>query len=143
MLRLVGRIGSNLASSRHALELVMSDEQRDIFYRLQALMSLLEGYSNHVMDVIGRSLLRSYPIIRSRLDQRLQQRSLSENLLAKLTGLDLKLEQYVLGERFVGEVVRRRGLPFMNRVWESPAHLPTMEEIRAPERWITRVETLG
>jgi uncharacterized protein (DUF2342 family) len=29
----------------------------------------------------------------------------------------------------------------MNRVWEGPDRLPTLDEIRAPQRWISRIET--
>ncbi|HLI51723.1 MAG TPA: zinc-dependent metalloprotease, partial [Thermomicrobiaceae bacterium] len=32
------------------LELIMSPEQRDLFNRMQATMSIIEGYSNHVMN---------------------------------------------------------------------------------------------
>jgi uncharacterized protein (DUF2342 family) len=58
----------------------------------------------------------------------------------KITGLEMKLEQYVLGEIFVNAVVTERGIAFMNRVFESPRTLPDMAEIREPERWIRRME---
>ena len=138
-LDLASRVGSNLLRSSHALELVMSDEQRQAFRRLQGLMCLLEGYSNHVMDRIGGTLLATYPVLKSRFEDRLQHRSLGEQILARMTGLDVKLEQYVLGERFVGEVVRQRDISYVNRAWASPWHLPTLDEIRKPARWIDRV----
>jgi putative hydrolase len=102
-------------------------------------MCLLEGYSNHVMDEVGRRLLPTYPRMKHLFDQRRQRRSVGEQLFAKLTGLDLKYEQYVLGERFVNEIVRSRGLTFANRVWSSAWHLPTLDEIREPARWIERI----
>lgn len=139
VMELAQRIGSNLLRSSHALELVMTGEQQRIFRQLQALMCLLEGYSNHVMDRVGHSLLRSYPTLKALFEDRLRQKTLGERLFAKLTGLDIKLEQYVLGERFVGEVVRERGVEYANRVWTSPWHLPTLEEIKQPLRWIERV----
>jgi uncharacterized protein (DUF2342 family) len=37
-------------------------------------------------------------------------------------------------------VVAARGVAFVNRVWERPDNLPTMAEIRSPERWVTRIE---
>ena len=32
----------------------MSPQQRAVFQQLQALMALMEGYSNHVMQRVGR-----------------------------------------------------------------------------------------
>ncbi|HUE76075.1 MAG TPA: zinc-dependent metalloprotease [Chloroflexota bacterium] len=136
---LVRRVGGNVGRTQYTLELVMSPEQREIFRSLQALMCLLEGYSNHIMDHVGRSMLRSYSTMKARFEERLRRKNLGERLFAKMTGLDVKLEQYVLGERFVNEVVRQRGIDFMNRVWQSPAYLPTLAEVRAPSTWIERV----
>jgi Uncharacterized conserved protein len=58
----------------------------------------------------------------------------------RLTGLDLKMEQYAAGERFVTVVLAERGRPFLNQVWSGPAQLPDLDEIRHPERWIARLE---
>lgn len=133
------RIGGNLLRSSSPLDAVMNAEQRAIFGRLQALMCLLEGYSNHIMDHVGSSLLASYPLMKARFEERRRNQSVAERLFARLTGLDVKLEQYVLGERFVGEVVHQRGIGFVNRAWEGPAMLPTMAEIRDPSTWVARV----
>ena len=139
LMDLAERVGSNLFRSSHALELVMNGRQREIFRQLQALMCLLEGYSNHVMDQVGRSLLVSYPTMKARFEDRLRHKSLGERIFAKLTGLDVKLEQYALGERFVNEVVRHQGISYANRAWTSPWHLPSLDEIRQPARWIERM----
>ena len=50
----------------------------------------------------------------------------------RLTGLDVKLEQYRLGEQFADAVVARQGMEGLNRVWERPENLPTLEEVRDP-----------
>lgn len=135
----VRRVGANAGRRGYAVELVMTDEQRTIFRQLQALMCLLEGYSNHVMDQVGRDLLPGYEQMKSRFESRLRKKSPAERLFAKLTGLDVKLEQYVLGERFVNEVVARAGVAGINRVWRGPDALPSLEEIKAPEHWLARV----
>ena len=59
----------------------------------------------------------------------------------RVTGLDLKMQQYAAGERFVATVVSRRGRSFLNQVWTGPQWLPTLPEIREPERWIARVDS--
>lgn len=140
LVSLVRRVGGNLFRSKHFLELIMTSQQRQIFHQLQALMCLLEGYSNHVMHQVGRARLRSYALLKRRFEERLRWRPPSERLFIKLSGLDLKLKQYELGESFVNEVVRRRGLAFANLAWQAPQHLPTLEEISHPGQWMRRME---
>jgi putative hydrolase len=109
---------------------------------LQALMALAEGYSNHVMNQVGKDLLPNFDLIHERVEHRQRERSQMEQLFLKVTGLSLKMEQYKLGERFVDEVVKRRGIAFVNRAWHAPETLPTEAEIRDPERWIGRMEAV-
>ncbi len=136
----VQRVGSNLVKGGgSAIDAVMNSEQRAIFSQIQALMCLLEGYSNHVMDQVGAQLLPSYPVMKARFDERNKNRSFAERMFARLTGLEMKQEQYVLGERFVSEVARQRGIDFVNRAWSGPEYLPTMAEIRDPGSWIARL----
>ena len=120
----------------------MTPQQRELMSRLQALMALAEGYSNHVMNNVGRDLLPHFELIHERVEHRQRQRSQIEQLFLKITGLSLKMEQYRLGERFVDEVVRQRGITFTNRAWHSPETLPSEVEIREPERWIGRMEAM-
>jgi coenzyme F420 biosynthesis associated uncharacterized protein len=133
-----GRIKDNLFESGHMLELMMSREQRAAFHQLQALMALMEGYSNHVMQRVGSRHLRDHELLRRTFESRARNRGPNERLFIKLTGLDVKLEQYALGERFCQQVVDARGIAVLNRVWEGPQYLPTLEEIHEPERWLAR-----
>ena len=61
---------------------------------------------------------------------------------ARLTGLDIKIEQYRQGEAFINYVVKERSHDFARQVWIGPEYLPTLEEIKAPESWIARVEAM-
>jgi len=124
------------------LELVMTPEQRGLFNQMQATMSVVEGYSNHVMNAVGKQLIPTYDVISKRFERRQQQRTPAEHLFARLTGLDIKMEQYRQGQAFVDYVAEHRGHAFVRQVWTGPQWLPTIEEIRDPERWITRVSTL-
>jgi coenzyme F420 biosynthesis associated uncharacterized protein len=136
---MVKRVRENIFNTRYMIELMMSPEQRRLFRQLQALMCLMEGYSNHVMNAVGRHLLPQYDLLKQRFEARAKHRTPAEQLFARLTGLDLKIEQYELGERFVNFVVERGGIALMNRVWTSPWHLPSLDEIHDPERWIARM----
>jgi coenzyme F420 biosynthesis associated uncharacterized protein len=124
----------------HWLERMMSAEQLQIFHRTQALMALLEGYSNHVMNAAGEQLLPGFSQIHDRFERRNSGRSTLERAILRLTGLDLKMEQYQAGEKFVDTVTASRDRAFLNQVWQGPEKLPTLDEIKAPARWIARLE---
>jgi coenzyme F420 biosynthesis associated uncharacterized protein len=136
---LLDRVRSNLGSGDSWIETVMTPQQRALFNKLQALMSIIEGYSNYIMNAVGERLLPSYHLIKERIEQRAADRSPIEKLFTRITGLDLKMEQYRLGETFINSVVAKRGVQVANRVWDGPEMLPTLEELRKPEAWIGRV----
>lgn len=136
---LAQRVVQNATRTKSAIELFMTDDQRAIFQKLQALMCLLEGYSNHVMDVVGEQLLSTYPQMKERFETRHKDRSIAEQLFTRLTGLDLKFEQYALGEKFVNAQVKAIGIDRFNQIWQGPETLPTLAEIYEPERWRARL----
>lgn len=139
---LVDRIKLNRAGGgeRRWLAVIMTPEQQVIFDELQAIMCILEGYSNHVMNGVGRQLLPGFERINNRLTHRQKNRSLAEQIFIRLTGLDMKLEQYILGERFIDAVIAQRGRSFIAQLWQGHTAMPTMAEIRSPEQWIARME---
>ncbi|THA60143.1 coenzyme F420 biosynthesis-associated protein [Streptomyces sp. A0958] len=125
---------------RSLVELVQSPAQREILGRLTAVMSLLEGHADYVMDGVGPGVVSSVGEIREKFQQRRARgASRLDQALRKLLGLDAKLRQYRDGERFVRAVVDEVGMDGFNRVWTSPNTLPTKAEIARPEDWITRV----
>jgi coenzyme F420 biosynthesis associated uncharacterized protein len=124
----------------HWLERIMTPGQRETFNKTQALMSLLEGYSNHVMNAAGERILPNFTEIHDRFERRGERRGALERAIMRITGLDLKMEQYAAGERFADAVIRDRDRAFLNRVWTAPEMLPSLDEIRAPETWIARIE---
>jgi len=138
---LMGRVREAVAGGEgHWIERILTPGQRDTFNRTQALMSLLEGYSNHVMNAAGAQILPGFAALHDRFERRNERRGALERAIMRLTGLDLKMEQYAAGERFADRVIAQRGREFLNRVWTGPELLPSLDEIRAPDRWIARVE---
>lgn len=107
--------------------------------RVQAVMSVLEGYSNFVMHRVGRKHLARADELDAAMHRRREQRTLLERLIMALTGLELKMRQYEIGERFCDAVADRASIATLNRVWESAAMMPTMDELRYPERWLRRI----
>jgi len=103
-------------------------------------MSVIEGYSNHVMNAVGKQVLPSLDRMQHAFESRQRQRSQAETLFIRLTGLEMKMEQYRLGEQFIDTVVRERDHQFALKVWQGPEQLPTLTELRNPKQWILRVE---
>jgi coenzyme F420 biosynthesis associated uncharacterized protein len=107
--------------------------------RMQATMTLVEGYGNLVMNLVGRRILPSYLRLEDAYRRRSGERSALDLLVWRLTGLELKMRQYRVGEAFAAAVHDRYGMAALNRAWESPETLPRPEELRDPERWYRRV----
>jgi coenzyme F420 biosynthesis associated uncharacterized protein len=121
------------------MEQLMGPEQRVLFRETQAVMSLLEGFSDYVMDEVGRELVPDVERISARFHERRNRRTPFERAMLRLTGLDLKMEQYRKGEQFVRAIAERRGPAALARLWEGPQTLPRDGEIEAPDRWVARV----
>ncbi|MCU1587305.1 MAG: hypothetical protein JWN31_798 [Frankiales bacterium] len=140
---MVGRlkqVASNPRSIGSIAELLQTPEQKVVMDRVTAFMSLLEGHAEHVMDGVGPSVVPSVAQIRDRFEARRRDKGNPlERVLRRLLGLDLKALQYQEGSRFVAAVVHSVGMSGFNRVWESPATLPTRAEITAPHDWVARI----
>src|SRR2546428_6989521 len=141
---LVGRLGDGRRPSRLQLIRTLTvgvGQQWKAISKLQAVMSLLEGYSNLVMNEVGRRQLPHFALLESAYRRRQEQRTPLERAFLRLTGLEMKMRQYVLGERFCREVRDAGGQQLLARVWEGPALLPTMAEIQRPQLFIERART--
>ncbi|MGZ5213780.1 MAG: zinc-dependent metalloprotease [Actinomycetota bacterium] len=118
--------------------LLLSPEQREMFMRMQALMSLLEGHASYVMNEVARDHVKDVDRMRRALSARRRASNL-ERTLQKAIGFEQKIRQYDTGERFVRTIVDRAGMSTFNLVWRSAGDLPTLDEIGEPERWLVRV----
>jgi coenzyme F420 biosynthesis associated uncharacterized protein len=121
------------------VDAVQTPEQRVVLDRITALMSLLEGHADHVMDDVGPEIVPTVETIRARFDQRRGEPGAVDGLARRVLGLDAKMRQYTEGRAFVGRVVDLVGTDGFNRVWSGPASLPTREEVLDPAAWCDRV----
>ncbi len=126
-------------SRSSVLDLVQTPAQRAVIDRLTALMTLLEGHADYVMDAVGPMVVPSVEEIRHKFNRRRESANPLERVIRKLLGIDAKLRQYAEGNKFVTAVVDRVGMEGFNRVWESAETLPTLDEITDPAAWIARV----
>ena len=90
------------------ISIFTSEAERETLDRVQAVMAVIEGHAEHVMDAVAPDLLPSLPKLRAALDRRRESQSGLSRLLAKLLGLELKLRQYEQGKFFCDAIVARR-----------------------------------
>ena len=129
--------GAPVIDDRGLLGLFASSEQHVVIDKVQALMSLLEGHGHVVMDRLGRQHLRT----QDRMSKILKARRQDKRTAAffRLTGLEMKMNQYRMGERFIDIVEREAGWETVGHAFRGVGNLPTLEEIGSPERWLRRV----
>ena len=107
-----------------------------------AMMSLLEGHADVMMDRVGSAVVPGLARIRRRFEKRRDSGG-SEGVIRRVLGLDVKLAQYRDGARFCRAVIDRIGVEGLNHVWSGPEQLPTLPELHEPDRWVRRVTAAG
>ncbi len=120
------------------IDLVQTPAQREIVDRVTAVMSLLEGHADVVMDSVGPEVIPTVEHIRAKFTVRRQGQGL-DKIIRKLLGLDAKMRQYRDGATFCRAVLAEVGMAGLNRVWTSPETLPTSAEITDPKLWLARM----
>lgn len=107
---------------------------------LQRLTSVIEGYADHVMGLIGRRLITTFDQIHEAMQRHRVERGEAERFIEGLLGLKLERTHYERGQAFVDGVVERAGLDGLNRLWDGAAMLPTPNELDAPGLWLARID---
>lgn len=126
-------------SRSSVLDVVQTPGQREVLDRLTALMTLLEGHAEFVMDGVGPEVVPTVAEIRRKFNRRRQTANPVEKVFRRLLGVEVKLRQYAEGRSFVHAVVDRVGMDGFNRVFESSETLPLLSEITDPDAWVARV----
>jgi coenzyme F420 biosynthesis associated uncharacterized protein len=122
------------------IEAIQTPRQREILDRLTAVMTLVEGHGDYVMDAVGPKVVPSVEEIRAKFSARRVSGGRIEQAIRRILGIDLKMKQYEQGSRFVKTVVEEAGMGVFNKVWTSPETLPTKDEIASPHSWLARVD---
>jgi coenzyme F420 biosynthesis associated uncharacterized protein len=131
--------GDDEEAPQGLMALIRDPAQREVLDRVTAVMSLVEGHAEFVMDGVGPDVVPSVRTLRKRFAQRRKGRGPLDRVLRRLLGLEQKMKQYADGRVFVAGVVELAGMEGFNQVWAGPANLPFKEELTEPARWVERV----
>ena len=117
-----------------------SPEQREMFMRMQAMMSLLEGHASFVMNEVARDHVAGRRPDAPGALRAARSRSNLERTLQRAIGFEQKIRQYDTGERFVRDDRRARG-DGRPSTWcgGAPTICRRWMRSREPERWLARV----
>jgi coenzyme F420 biosynthesis associated uncharacterized protein len=133
------RNGRNPLDDGGLVALLASEEQRGALADVQALMSLLEGHGNRVMNQLGREHVAGQERMARVLHARRQSAGMAA-FLQKLVGLESKMRQYEVGETFIAAVEREAGPRAIDAAWRGPEFLPAVDELSHPSDWLARVD---
>jgi putative hydrolase len=119
---------------------VTTPAQHDAEVQLAAVVCAVEGYVDHVVDVVGHRLISSFGPLTEALRRRRVTPSDADELIRELFGLELSQAAYDRGDRFVQGVLERAGEDGLARLWRSERELPTPAEVDAPGLWLERID---
>jgi putative hydrolase len=119
---------------------IQSPEQLQMQPLLAALVSVIAGYVDHVMDTVGGALITSYPMLTEALRRRRVTADASSKFVERLLGLEMTPAQYERGAVFIAGVLERAGTDGLERLWRSERELPTPNEVDAPGLWLARID---
>ena len=130
--RLMGNPGSLLGSEPPPARMRAGEE-------LTAIVSVLLGYVEHVLDVAGTRLLGGRSALTEAWRRRQVNSEGSDRAAELLLGLDLSPTQVDRGIAFVRGIIDRAGKDGLALLWGSSNSLPTPNEVDAPGLWLERV----
>jgi coenzyme F420 biosynthesis associated uncharacterized protein len=123
------------------LDHLMTPAQKDELVEITAVMALLEGHADVMMDAVGPRVVRSVRTIRTRFDRRRSGEGApgADLVLRRLLGMEAKLAQYRDGARFVRAAEKIVGRDGLNAAFAAPENLPSAREIGDAPAWVRRV----
>lgn len=129
-----------LGSPEVVLGAITSPEQQALRPELDALVAVVVGVVDHVLDVVGAKLIGSYGMLTEALRRRRVEATEADRFVERLFGLELVQATYDRGSAFVDGVIERAGEDGLRRLWASPENLPTPNEVDAPGLWLARLD---
>lgn len=142
LIKWVRGIAATLRGQTSVIEYFLSEEQNAHLDNITALMSVLEGHADVIMDRVPREHLQSKRVLRRKLNARRVTLTRSKELLGRVAGIEAKTQQYLVGAQFVRSVISASSLERFNRVFDGPEFLPTVPELGDAAAWLKRTDAL-
>ena len=136
---LLGQIQQMLGEPSALLGAIQSPEQRALRPHLEALLAVLAGMVDHVMDQVGTNLISSYGMLTEALRRRRVETAEADRFVERLLGLELTQATYDRGAAFVTGVIERAGEEGLAPLWTDEKMLPSPPEVDAPGLWLARI----
>lgn len=122
---------------------IQNDEQRKLLVPLRALLAALSGYTDFVVDKVGRGLVGSFAAVTEALRRRRLEDGPGQRVLGQLLGIELDRATVERGHAFVNGILERANEEALSRLWDKPGELPTPAEVDAPGLWLARIDITG
>lgn len=130
-------VGQIVKGDASMVDLIRDEGMRSALDEATAILSLLEGHADVVMDEVGIQVIPSVRKLRRRFEAR---RDAGQGgFLSNLLGMNVKLAQYRDGAAFVRAIRREVGQTGFSVIYDGPENLPKSEEIATPSLWLDRV----
>jgi len=117
-----------------------SPRQAPLLESLQRFISVLEGYTDVIVEDLGGRMMTSHARIDEALRRHRLDRGESAAFVDRLLGLELERSHYDEGVAFSRGVVERGGVEQLNRLWTGIDMMPTRNELEAPGLWLARID---
>jgi putative hydrolase len=131
---------SQLGDPSALLGAMRSERQGPLLASLQRFVSVLEGYTDIVVEMLGEKMITSHARIDEALKRHRLDRGEAAAFVDRLLGLELDRRHYDEGIAFSRGVVERGGIEQLNRLWSSAEMMPTPAEFEAPGLWLARID---
>ena len=134
------QLQSALGDPENLLGALRSDAQSAVIPDLEALLAVVVGYVDYVVERVAQGLLSSYDSLSEVVRRRRFTTSAGDKFVEKLFGVEITSELVDRGSAFISGVLDRADEATLARLWNDSEALPTPNEVDAPGLWLARID---
>ena len=106
---------------------------------IQAVAAFIEGYGDFAVSTAAGDLLPDLAEIEAAHQQRRAEPNQATEQLSQILGVEVQRGRAADASLLCAEISQRWGSEALVRIFETPAHLPRLEELTDPVGWAARV----